>query len=296
MNQKRFLIVTADDYGMGPEVSRGILDLAAKSAVTAAVLLVNSPYAAGALQMWKQRGALLEMGWHPCLTLDAPILPPQEVSSLVGSGGRFLSLAQFIRNLFLGRIRLPEVEAELRAQYHQFCEWVGHPPTHVCAHHHFNIFPLLNKALMKVLANDQPKPYVRRVIESWQTLVHIPGARLKRLGLSMFSLFSVSELNRCGIPGNQWLIGVRDAASVSDPSFLLRWLKVVPGRVVELTCHPGYFDKSLIGRDCSANDGWLKSRVQELNLLSEPRFLEMCHEQGFELVSHAQFLSQWPLR
>src|SRR5437588_127944 len=41
----RCLVVVADDFGIGPATSRGILDLAAKGLVTGTVLLVNSPYA-----------------------------------------------------------------------------------------------------------------------------------------------------------------------------------------------------------------------------------------------------------
>ena len=46
MHGPRSLIVVADDYGIGPATSRGILDLAAEGLVTGAVLLVNSPHAA----------------------------------------------------------------------------------------------------------------------------------------------------------------------------------------------------------------------------------------------------------
>ena len=73
----RYLVVTADDFGIGPATSRGILDLAAEGLVTCTVLLVNSPYAAEAVDAWKATGRRLELGWHPCLTLDPPVAPPQ---------------------------------------------------------------------------------------------------------------------------------------------------------------------------------------------------------------------------
>src|SRR5262249_34417887 len=71
----RRLIVMADDYGIGPETSRAIRDLAERGLVTAAVLLVNSPYAEDAAAAWQKSGIPLEIGWHVCLTLDRPILP-----------------------------------------------------------------------------------------------------------------------------------------------------------------------------------------------------------------------------
>src|SRR5947208_10841292 len=85
----RYLLVTADDFGIGPETSRGILELAARGVVTSTVLLVNSPHALDAVAAWRKAGCPLELGWHPCLTIDAPILPPDQVPTLVGPDGRF---------------------------------------------------------------------------------------------------------------------------------------------------------------------------------------------------------------
>ena len=50
----RRLVVTADDFGIGPDTSRGILDLAARGAVTSTVLLVTSPFAADGVRQWRQ--------------------------------------------------------------------------------------------------------------------------------------------------------------------------------------------------------------------------------------------------
>src|SRR5947209_16873441 len=90
----RFLVVTADDFGIGPATSRGILDLAARGKVTGTVLLVNSPHAAEAVRDWRRAGGpgRLDLGWHACLTLDRPVLPPRQVPSLVRPDGTFLSL------------------------------------------------------------------------------------------------------------------------------------------------------------------------------------------------------------
>ena len=41
MDATRFLIVLADDFGIGPETSRGILELAARRIVTGTVLAVR---------------------------------------------------------------------------------------------------------------------------------------------------------------------------------------------------------------------------------------------------------------
>src|SRR5450631_4224798 len=94
---KRQLMVIADDYGIGPDTSAAILELAQLGVVSGSVLLVNSPYAPADVGNWLKAGRPMELGWHPNLTLDAPILPPHRIPSLVNSGGAFWPLAAFMK-------------------------------------------------------------------------------------------------------------------------------------------------------------------------------------------------------
>jgi predicted glycoside hydrolase/deacetylase ChbG (UPF0249 family) len=285
----RYLIVTADDYGIGPETSRGILDLAAAGRITNAVLLVNSPYAASAVHAWRQAGRPMELGWHPCLTLDRPVLSPGQIPSLVTPEGRFAALGILARRSLLRQLRPAELVAELAAQYQRFVELVGHAPAVVNSHHHVQVFPLIGAALRQVLCRARVMPYVRRIQESSRTLIRVPGARGKRIFLTILGRLESWRQARLGLPGNDWLTGVTDPPYVHDPEFLLRWMRSVPGRVVELTCHPGHHDETLMGRDCSPDDGQQERRVQEYQLLQHQAFLDTCREEGFRLVSPTEF-------
>jgi predicted glycoside hydrolase/deacetylase ChbG (UPF0249 family) len=287
----RFLIVTADDFGIGPETSRGILELALYGPVKAAVLLVTSPYAESAVAAWRDAGHPMELGWHPCLTLDRPILPCQFVPSLVDSDGKFWHLGQFIRRLSAGRIQIDEVERELEAQLRRFVDLVGHAPTCVNAHHHVQVFSAISHVLCELLKKCQPKPYLRRVQESRATLLRVPGARLKRIFLSTLGSRSARRQARAGLPGNDWLIGITDPPCVADVQFLSRWLSKVPGKIVELTCHPGFHDPTLMGRDCTASDGQLLRRVREFRLLADRAFADACRQLAFAVVSPAQLVA-----
>jgi predicted glycoside hydrolase/deacetylase ChbG (UPF0249 family) len=285
---KRYLVVTADDFGIGASTSQGILDLAAAGAVTGSVLLVTSPHAEAAVEAWQRAGAPLELGWHPCLTLDRPIAPPHLVPSLVQPDGCFWSLGHFVARLWTGRIRAVDLETELRAQYERFQELVGRPPTVVNSHHHVQVFSPVGAILQEILAGQQPLPYVRRIQEPWRTLFRVPGARGKRLFLTRLGRIDGQRQAVGGFPGNDWLAGVTDPPYVLDPRFLVRWLSTVPGKVVELTCHPGYFDASLVGRDCTPTDGQQQRRVQELYLLRHSSFPEACRQAGLILVAPSE--------
>src|SRR5262249_56540899 len=90
LGRQRYLTVIADDYGIGPETSRGILDLARRGAVTGTVLLAHTPHAEADVAAWRRAGSRAELGWHPCLTLDAPVLPAGRGPPRVGARGRVL--------------------------------------------------------------------------------------------------------------------------------------------------------------------------------------------------------------
>jgi predicted glycoside hydrolase/deacetylase ChbG (UPF0249 family) len=284
---ERLLVVTADDFGIGPATSHGILDLASRGVVTSTVLLVNSPFAAEGVAAWRAAGCPMELGWHPCLTLDQPILPPERVPSLVGVEGRFLGLGRFLQRLILGRVRESEVEAELLAQWRRFVDLVGIPPTNVNAHHHLHVFGPVGRSLARILARQTPAPFVRRVVEPLSTLKQVPGARLKRAVLGYCGR-RAARRQQAAFAGNDSLIGITDPPLLGSPDFFTRWLAAARGRVVELSCHPGHFDPTLIGRDGTLADGHIHRRPHELGLLCQAGFLSAAHARGFTLVTAAE--------
>lgn len=293
MDATRFLVIIADDYGIGPETSRGILELAARNLITGTVLLVNSPHAEAAVRAWRQAGARLEMGWHPCLTLDGPCAPPQRVPSLLGPDGRLLPLRHFLTRLYLHQICPRQIEIELHAQYDRFLELVGHAPAVVNSHQHVSLFPPVGSILRRVLqARGTPLPYLRRVQEPWSMLGCIPGARTKRTVLTLLGRMEARHQVYDGFPGSDCLAGITDPKWVSDSDFFARWLARAPGRTVELACHPGHWDTTLIGRDGCLEDGLVQRRVEELHLLQQSNFLEACRLAGFMRVSPSELQEQ----
>jgi predicted glycoside hydrolase/deacetylase ChbG (UPF0249 family) len=291
MDASRVLVVVADDFGIGPETSRGILELAGEGLVTGTVLMANSPHAEAAVKTLRTAGVRLEIGWHPVLTQDFPAAPADRVRSLIGPDGCLWPLGRFLTRLYSYRIRPTEIETELRAQLRRFVELVGGPPTLVNSHQHVALFPPVGNILLDVLGEIRPRPYVRRSCEPWSMLARIPGARIKRAVLNWQGRRLARELDRRGFPGADWLAGITDPAYVTDPEFWRRWLTRIPGRVVEMACHPGYHDPTLIGRDCAGDDEFLKRRVDELHLLRQRSFVDACRRAGFQLQAPATLLA-----
>jgi chitin disaccharide deacetylase len=167
---------------------------------------------------------------------------------------------------------------------------VGHTPTFVNCHQHVGLFAPVGEILMRILAELPMKPYMRRIQEPWPMLQRLPAARWKRAFLGWLG----RRMSRCqdarGFPGNDWLAGITKPECVQDPEFFARWLAAMPGDVVELMCHPGQFDSTLVGRDCTESDGLLQQRVNEFRWLRAPAFLEAVKAADFRLTTPSEFV------
>ncbi|QDU19059.1 carbohydrate deacetylase [Urbifossiella limnaea] len=294
MGLSRQLVVIADDFGIGPDTDRGILELAAAGLVTGTTLLVNSPHAPAAVTAWNRAGRPLDLGWHPNLTLDQPILPAARVPSLVRSDGTFWPLGAFMRRSLLGRMNPAEVAAELAAQHRRFVELAGAPPRLVNSHQHASLFRPMLRVLFDFLAARPERPFVRRVREPWRLLARVPGARVKRVVLNALGRRQARDLDRAGFPGCDWLAGVTDPPFVTDARFHARWLEHTPGRAVELMCHPGYHDLTLVGRDAVADDEYVHRRVSELVLFRRPELPDLIRAAGFALTRPSELCATRP--
>jgi hypothetical protein len=122
-------------------------------------------------------------------------------------------------------------------------------------------------------------------------LVRIPGARIKRSFLTFLGRPLARLQQRAGFPGNDSLAGITDPPLVKDPHFFVRWLSRVPGKIVELSCHPGHPDPTLVGRDCEVGDGLAQRRVDEWRLMDHSSFLDACRRLGFVVISPRELSS-----
>ena len=292
---QRLLLVIADDFGIGPNTTKGILQLAAQGLVTGSALLANSPYAVEGVRKWRQQGCTLDLGWHPNLTLDSPLAPPAQVPSLIRADGTFWPLKDFLKRWLLGQLDAQEIELEWRAQLRRFIELVGHPPLFVNCHQHVGLFAPVGEILLRILSSLSVKPYGRRVQEPWPMVRYLAGARLKRAILGWLGRRQSRYLDAHCFPGNDWLAGISTPECVLDPDFFARWLAAVPGEVVELMCHPGRLDPTLLGRDCIDGDGLQQQRVNELRWLRDASFLDAVDAAGFRLISPAEFILGKPV-
>jgi predicted glycoside hydrolase/deacetylase ChbG (UPF0249 family) len=146
----RLLIVNADDYGLTPAVSRGILRAHRQGIVTSTSVLTLAPgfRVAGS---WLAQAPSLGIGVHlAAVGEDPPLLPAGEIRSLVDPAGRLPpDWKRFLLRAATGRIRPAELERELAAQIERVLE-LGVPVTHLDTHQHLHLWPSVREAVIRL--------------------------------------------------------------------------------------------------------------------------------------------------
>lgn len=202
------LVITADDYGLAPEVDAGIVDLIRKGRVSAVSVLVNPPFRPDRAQLASHPIAL---GLHLNLTLGLPCCCCDRVPSLIGRAGTFhpevvTQLASLVP---------AEVALEWAAQLQAFRTWAGCAPTHLNVHKHLHAHDERLFALALELAHPLGIP-VRTLREDMRI-------RCRAAGVLTTDTF-LGDVT----PTPYWTI-----------ERLLHDLERLPPGLTELMCHPG---------------------------------------------------------
>jgi len=248
------LVITADDLGMSPGVTRGILDACRDGVVRSASLLVTFPDGPEAAALAREERRL-EVGLHLDLVGGHPVSDPARVRSLVDAHGRFHRLGPFTARLIAGRIRAGEVALELRAQADRAAA-LGVPAAAWDSHRHVHLLPPLLR-IVAPLARERGVRWLRRATPPRA------GAALKAQLLGLAT--AIGAPFAWGIPGNDWFI---DLSTLRDrPEAAGVALFATYGGVGEIAAHPAHPDPALE----ATGDGLVLRRHDDLVVLTDPR-------------------------
>lgn len=243
------LIINADDFGLTPGVNRSVAELHQASALTSATLMATSSFFADAVSL-AQANPSLEVGCHIVLVDGAPALPASQIPTLVGAGGQFRDkLGRFAADLFMGRIRAEQIEAEATAQIRRLQE-AGLQVSHIDTHKHTHVFPRVLRPLLRA-ARACGVRAIRNPFEPDWALRVTPGAgRLRRMAVVVLDSQRRTFLRlvqEAGMATTSGTIGVLATGSLDVATTLDRLLAAVPAgdTTWELVCHPGYPDEHL---------------------------------------------------
>jgi predicted glycoside hydrolase/deacetylase ChbG (UPF0249 family) len=248
----RRVVLHADDYGMNPAVSDGILDGFQRGLLTSTSILSNAPDAARALAAWKRlgeqrRGGCLpssprrrrlrdpeqdfDLGVHLNLTQGRPLGGERFPAELLDGAGRLPGIAVLFRRLCRhGRRFAAALEEELRRQI-EFVLDHGHRPAHLSGHQYVEFVPLVGRIVPSLLMRYRI-PAVRVAVETnWLRSLGRPG-----IGLSRWLAGSV-----------RWFYARRFRAGVAAAAVRSRKRPGVEGDAVAGLSWPDAFFGSLSG-------------------------------------------------
>jgi predicted glycoside hydrolase/deacetylase ChbG (UPF0249 family) len=272
-NSKKEIIICADDFGISPGVSKGILELAEKEKISATSVMVN-------FDDWKQEAKRLiefderiDIGLHFTLTGANPLSKPDKITSLINSDGSFLTLGKFIKKCILKNLDAEDVKREFLKQFDSFVDYFGFAPRYIDGHHNVHQYNVVNKALLEVFREKRHihKFYVRNTAVPFQKAFRQGSNFFKAYSISLFGNPYKNLLEKIGIPTNSSFMGVYDwkQPELFSKNFK-RFVRYSSFKNGIIMTHPGLPDDSLKKRDVY-NDG----RIQEFDLLKNIDFNEL---------------------
>jgi chitin disaccharide deacetylase len=266
-------VLCADDYGMTPGVSRGILRLLDAGRITATGAMTNMstwPAAARNLRAFEGR---VDLGVHLNLTCGVPLT---RAGGLM-RGAVLPKLPSLLARGLAGRLPQADIAAEFEAQLAAFEAAMGRAPDFVDGHQHVHAMPGVRAVLAEVLARRYPgpKPYLRDAADRFAAIrnrgVEVRKAMIVATLARPFAMGMVARgfaLNR-GFSGYSAFDPAQDYAA-AFPAYLR-----AAGPAHLVMCHPGEVDDAL-----RALDPATESRPQEIAYFLSNRFIDDCAAAG----------------
>lgn len=223
------LIVTADDFGLCPEVNDAVCLLHDRGVVQRTSFIVNTEYferSAGALL----RRPTLEVGIHLDLTDGRPVLPAGVVPTLVNRSGCFRGGRHYgvLARILTGQMSRPEIRAEWQAQITR-AKRAGIDVKHLNAHGHLHLLPRLRGVVLDLL-EEFAIPHLRAVVSAGSA---------RGLLLRLCSRGMMRAVRRRGLPVSfpDRILGLGRAGSLR-PQDIVKELAGKGEGVAELIVHP----------------------------------------------------------
>jgi predicted glycoside hydrolase/deacetylase ChbG (UPF0249 family) len=254
----KYLIVNADDYGIAASVSQGIREAHQRGIVTSTTVMIGMDNAEEAVQQALKETPNLALGLHVAVAGKGikPVLSADEIPSLLRSDGLFYDHPAWVEAA--SSFSADEMSREINAQFDRFVALAGKLPTHLDSHYHATYYHPASVEAMRSLAlkHNLPMRHHRGVGEATVEGIAHPAA--------FYELEHHKPID-----------------------VLLDFLKTLPdGDIIELCCHPGYSNDTLIELD-----NWTTVREIEIAYLTDPRLKEVIESEQLTLCNFNVFKS-----
>lgn len=227
------LIVTADDFGLCPEVNAAVIQAHTQGILTSASLMISAKSAEEASHLAKTHSTL-KVGLHLVLVEGFSVLTKDEIPDLVDAQQRFSNkiFASGFRYFFSEKLK-NQIVKECETQIKKFLE-TGLKMDHLDSHNHLHIHPIILEIIVR-LAKKYSIPAIRVPWQSWHLL------RPKQTPMAILMAPWVArmrqKLRTANILFNDEVFGLFETGSMVEET----WLKMIPKineGITEIYCHP----------------------------------------------------------
>ena len=274
----RYIIINADDFGRHAEINRAVEEGLEHGCLRSATVMPGGAAFAGAIDIARRHEAL-GLGVHFTLVDGHPILPPEEIPSLVGSEGDFLpDHTALLKRYLKGSINLEEVRRELAAQL-QKVEATGIPISHVDSHQHMHTLPGIIDIVLDLAARAGIRAVRTPRTPLFAGAFGGLGQLVGRLGLSTLARLAACKAHRRGLLTPDNFAGIVAGEAVSEGE-LLHLIAHLPQGTTEVMMHPGMKNDVL-----QEDSGWQHDFEAELAAILSPRVGEALRKAEVEPVN-----------
>lgn len=279
MKEKKYqLLVNADDFGRHALINRAVAEGVERGILRSATLMPGGRAFDGAVETALTHPEL-GVGVHFTLVNGFPVLPPEEIPSLVTEDGVFYDdYIHFVKRFLSGKVRMEEVRRELAAQAEKMTR-TGLALTHVDSHQHMHVLPGIFDAALdaaEAVHIDAVRIPKAPLFEASSGSL---GQLVGRLGL--FTLAEAAE-RRAKIRGFRTpdhFAGIVAGEAVSEAHFrhIIETLK--PG-ATEVMMHPGA-DTAALKKACQ----WEHDFEAERDAIISTDIRELLQRKQVEVIS-----------
>ena len=185
----------------------------------------------------------LAVGIHLVLVEEKPILPPNQIPTLVSNDQKLhKKYTNFLKNFMLGKISITDVEKELRSQIEKILA-TKIDISHIDSHQHLHIYPPILDLVVS-LTKEYKIKWLRNSYDS-----SMPTS-LGQTALVFLAQKGKRKIIKSNIHTSDYFLGAGSSGNLTEPD-ILKALGRIGGGISELMCHPGENDQVLAKKLCS---------------------------------------------
>lgn len=279
------IIVNADDFGYHEFINRAIEKSVREGCVRSTTMMAGGAAFDDAVKI-ANRNPNLGVGVHFTLVDCAPVLPPEEIPTLVTEKGTlFETYEKFVTAYCQGKISNDEIKSELAAQIEKIRR-AGLKITHFDSHTHLHHLPGVSEIAFEVAGAAGIKK-----VRIADTKILDKSPKTFRQICTLFGFSILTKIARKKAQEKNFLTPENFAGLIGNRSvseeFLSDVIENMQEGTTEVMVHVGTNNK-ILQDYCN----WNHDYEQELAAVTSPKILQLLEEKNIVVTNYEELLAE----